>query len=455
MTTDDTIVAVATPLGQGGLGVVRLSGPDALRIADALLPLSSRLLNAPTHTLHHGWIKTDAFVIDEAVAAVFRKPRSYTGDDVIEFSCHGSPSVLKELVNACVARGARPAEPGEFTQRAYLNGKLDLAQAEAVADLIHATSTRARSSASDQLRGMLSSRLRALRERLIALLAKMEANLDFSEEGTPHVDRAAARSELAAVSAELDALLSTGLRGRLYRDGLRVAIVGRPNVGKSSLFNALLAADRAIVTAVAGTTRDTLEEIVEWDGYSIRLIDTAGLRETSDEVERLGTERARRARDSADLTLLVLDASAPLDADDRDMLASLPDNATVALNKQDQAIPMSANDRAQLARVAPIAVSAKTGEGLSALKAALLQKIPRESNENENSSVVTNVRHVNHLEKARAELAQTIVAFENGESEETAALPLRGALQELGMITGETVTEDVLSSIFRQFCIGK
>jgi tRNA modification GTPase len=185
------------------------------------------------------------------------------------------------------------------------------------------------------------------------------------------------------------------------------------------------------------------------------LIDTAGLRETSDEVERLGTERARRARDSADLTLLVLDASAPLDADDRDMLTSLPDNATVALNKQDQAIPMSANDRAQLARVAPIAVSAKTGEGLSALKAALLQKIPRESNENENSSVVTNVRHVNHLEKARAELAQTIVAFENGESEETAALPLRGALQELGMITGETVTEDVLSSIFRQFCIGK
>ncbi len=455
MTTDDTIVAVATPLGQGGLGVVRLSGSDAFRIADLIFPTESKLSQASTHTLHHGWLHSETNVIDEAVAAVFRKPRSYTGDDVVEFSCHGSPAVLKEVVDLCVARGARPAEPGEFTQRAYLNGKMDLAQAEAVADVIHATSARARAAASDQLRGVLSSRLKTMRERLVMLLAKIEANLDFSEEGTPYVDRGEAKFELTHVLSELNALLSTSLQGRLYRDGVRVAIVGRPNVGKSSLFNALLASERAIVTAIAGTTRDTWEEMVVWNGYCIRLIDTAGLRDTVDEVERIGAERARHAQKTADVTMLVLDASAPLDPEDHELLAALPSESVVVLNKNDRPSELTGNDLNQLSRFSSIFLSAKTGAGLSDLKEALVAKIPKTSREVESSTVITNIRHVNHLEKMRKELELTMQAFKQRESEETVALPLRAALLELGKITGESVTEDVLSSIFRQFCIGK
>ena len=391
-------------------------------------------------------IRSETGLIDEALAAVFRKPRSYTGDDVVEFSCHGSSLVLKEVVEACVVRGARPAEPGEFTQRAYLNGKLDLAQAEAVADVIHANSSRARAAASDQLRGVLSSRLKTMRERLIALLAKIEANLDFSEEGTPYVDRAAAQSEITQVLPELDALLSTQFaQGRLYRDGVHVAIVGRPNVGKSSLFNALLATERAIVTAVAGTTRDTLEEIVEWNGYCIRLIDTAGLRDTVDEVERIGAERARRAQKTADITMLVLDGSAPLDSEDHVLLASLAEASIVVVNKNDRPSKLADNDLNQLAKFSSVFLSAKSGAGLSDLKEALLGKIPQASREVENSTVITNVRHVTHLQKMRKELESTLAALAKRESEEIVALPLRAALLELGMITGESVTEDSLS----------
>jgi tRNA modification GTPase len=455
MTSDDTIVAVATPLGQGGLGVVRLSGTDAVRIADSVFPAQPKLSEAPSHTLRHGWLRSDAGVVDEAVAAIFRAPHSYTGEDVIEFSCHGSPAVLKEVVALCVERGARPAAAGEFTQRAYLNGKLDLAQAEAVADVIHASSTRARAAASDQLRGVLSSRLGTMRARLITLLAKIEANLDFAEEGTPYVDRGAARAELSEVLSDLDGLLSTSLQGRLYRDGVRVAIVGRPNVGKSSLFNALLARERAIVTPIAGTTRDTLEEMLEWDGYAVRLIDTAGQRDTADEVERIGTERARRAQQTADVTVLVLDASAPLGPDDRALLSALDESSVVVFNKSDRPVGLGEDDRDLASTQAPVFVSAKNGAGLNDLKVAVLKKIPRAAGEVESPLVVTNVRHVAHLKKMRDELKQTLAALAKNESEESVALPLRAALGELGMITGESVTEDVLSSIFRQFCIGK
>lgn len=445
---DDTIVAIATPLGEGGLGVIRLSGPQAIMIAARMFHSKEKLTGAPTHTLHHGWVSD----IDEAVAALFRAPRSYTGEDVVEISCHGSPAVLKEIVRLCIAEGARIAKPGEFTERAYLNGKIDLLQAEAVADLIHSQSSRARSAAAGQLQGQLSMRINGLREQLINLLAHIEANLDFAEEEIPMIAREKIMKSLAKIKTGLDDLISTSVRGRLLRTGLRIALAGKPNVGKSSIFNSFLAQNRAIVTDMPGTTRDTLEEKIEWDGFPIVLIDTAGLRETADIVEAEGTERAARAQSDADVVLLVLDGSAPLSGDDERIAKRFIDKPlVVALNKADR--PIAATWQGS---PAALPVSAKTGQGLSAIKQALLATVQTAAPENESSSVVvTNLRHVNHLEEALKQVANAEEAIARGELEESVALDVRGALEQLGQITGESVTEDVLSAIFRTFCIGK
>ncbi|MCG3205143.1 MAG: tRNA modification GTPase MnmE [Elusimicrobia bacterium] len=442
--SDDTIVAIVTPLGEGGLGVVRLSGSQAFSIGDRLFQSKKKISEAPSHTLHHGWIAG----VDEVIASVFRSPHSYTGEDVLEFSCHGSPVILKEVVKLCESSGARMAQPGEFTERAFLNGKMDLAQAEAVAQLIHSVSTKARAVATEQLKGQLSHRIKKIRSPLIDLLAHVEANLDFSEEGLPLIDQHKMKSSLTSVLQDLGDLLSTSVKGRWFREGLRVALAGKPNVGKSSLFNALLAQDRAIVTSVPGTTRDTLEEKMEWEGFPIVLVDTAGLRSTTDEVESLGTARAEQAHAHADILLLVLDASQPLTREDQDLLARLKDrNTVVVLNKADCGL--------QVQWPEGVVVSAKNGQGLSQLKLAVLHKVQGSSKESESTLVITNLRHAKHLEKAKGHLLQAMKAVDQKESEEAMALDIRAALQELGQITGEEITEDVLSAIFRQFCIGK
>ncbi len=480
ISTEDTIVAIATPLGEGGLGVVRLSGSQSFAIADRVFQSKQKLSEAPTHTIHHGWItdvgaglragpngtipavdvmsggrggpplRTDQSngFVDEAVAAVFRAPRSYTGEDVLEISCHGSPVVLKEVVRLCVQEGARPAQPGEFTQRAYLNGKLDLPQAEAVADLIHAQSSKARAAAAEQLRGQLSVRINGLREQIVDLLAHIEANLDFAEEEIPIIERDKMKTSLDKTILGLDELLSTSVKGRLLRDGLKVTLAGRPNVGKSSLFNALLAQDRAIVTDVPGTTRDTLEEKMEWDGFPVVLIDTAGLRSTDDAVESEGTARATRAHANADVIVFVVDGSVPFTDEDTRVSASLQGKTVVtALNKADRGCVVKIPSA--------VATSAKDGRGLSELKSAILASVVTRAPESEASLVVTNLRHARHLEAARDKLKAAKQSAAERRSEETVALDLRAALEELGEITGEAVTEDVLSAIFRQFCIGK
>ncbi len=473
ISTDGTIVAIATPLGEGGLGVVRLSGPDAVAIAEKIFRSKEKISTVPSHTIHHGWITNSSprqkpgpssllevkdldpgfrrDDVDEVVAAVFRAPHSYTGEDVVEFSCHGSPVVLKEVVKLCEEAGARLAKPGEFTERAYTNGKLDLPQAEAVADLIHAQSSRARAAATEQLRGQLSMKINYLREQLITLLAHIEANLDFAEEEVPIIAREKITKSLDKIKKELDELLSTGLRGRLLREGVRVSFAGKPNVGKSSLFNAFLSQDRAIVTDVPGTTRDTLEEKTEWNGLPVVLTDTAGLRTTSDPVESEGTARAGRAHAVADVVVLVLDGSQAISEDDERIAQDLKDKTiVVALNK---------SDKKQLAQwkngEVCVAVSAKTGDGLAALKDAVLGAVVFTNPENESAPVVTNLRHVGHLEETARRLGAARSAVERNESEEAMALDLRAALEELGRITGESVTEDVLSAIFRNFCIGK
>lgn len=456
---DDTIAAIATPLGFGGLGVVRLSGPQALKIAETLFetPSKTRLPEVPSHTLHHGWLKNNGSPIDEVVAGVFRAPHSYTGEDVVEFSCHGSPAVLKEIVRLCEQKGARQANPGEFTERAYLNGKMDLIQAEAVAQLIHSTSTAARLAATDQLRGALSERIRDIRNGLLSLLSHIEANLDFVEEDIPGLHKNKMRADLETVRDKIHALLSTSLRGRLLREGLRVAIVGKPNVGKSSLFNALLAQDRAIVTDVPGTTRDFLEEKMEWDGLSVVLIDTAGLRPTRDKIEGLGIERAKHAREAADVILLVLDASAPLTPDDMRIAGEADKAKTLGvLNKYDAPLVLNESEvKTTLQLNTIIKTSAKERTGLSDLKQAVLALAQKESAGTPNTPVVTALRHVAHLEKAQGFLDSALAAVQQSKSEEAIAMDVRAALDELGAITGETVGDEVLAMIFQQFCVGK
>jgi tRNA modification GTPase len=395
--------------------------------------------------------------VDEVVAGIFRTPHSYTGEDVVEFSCHGSPAVLKEILQLCQERGARLARPGEFTERAYRNGKMDLVKAEAVAELIRATSSSAAQAASDQLRGVLSERLQTIRRRLVDLLAHVEANLDFVEEDIPGLPSEKMKTDLTALESEVEQLLATSLKGRLLREGLKVTLAGRPNVGKSSLFNALLASARAIVTDVPGTTRDTLEEKLEWDGFSVVLTDTAGLRDTKSAVEQQGTLRARRAHASAHVVLLVVDGSVKLTAADRKIFPILKKkNSVVLLNKADKKLKVARADIEKLNRDAIVVeTSAKTGAGLNEVKKAVLMLAQRDAPEVEGAPTITNLRHVHHLEKTAQHIQKAREALQKKRSEEAVAIDLRQALAELGAITGESVTEDVLSAIFRRFCIGK
>jgi tRNA modification GTPase len=452
---DDTIAAIATPLGEAGLGVIRLSGPEAVPLASRLVQTRAPLDGAATHTLHHGWIVRGEQRLDEVVVALFRSPTSYTGEDVVEFSCHGSPAVLRTLLQWLLDSGARLARPGEFTQRAFANGRMDLAQAEAVATLIGAKSARAAQAAADQLSGGLSKRVNALRRSLTDLLADLEANLDFVEEDLPNLPQERLRDGISDLRREVENLLSTSVRGRRLREGLTVVLTGRPNVGKSSLFNALLAEERAIVTPVPGTTRDILEEGLTWNGHALTLVDTAGLRETTDPVEAEGTARARRARDRADLVVFVIDGSQPLSDEDRALaLATRGTRAIAALNKSDRGARVSSADAAGLGFSTALRVSALTGEGLPALRAAVLSHLPDDAHTGE-TIVIVNERHGEKLAEAGAALDDAARAVAAGRSEEAVAADLRRAGEALAAITGHDVGDDVLDAIFRRFCIGK
>lgn len=454
---EDTIAAIATPLGQGGLGVVRLSGPKALEIADLVFQTQGKCLSAAaTHTLHHGWIKDGDEVLDEAVVSIFKSPASYTGEDVVEFSCHGSPTVLLAVSELCCRSGARQAKPGEFTERAFLNGKLDLTQAEAVADLIHARSRLSRLAAAHHLKGGLSAQIDRIRKPLIELLAHLEGNLDFAEEGIPLIEKNDAGRRLDETITLTENLLNTSFYGRFLREGLRIAIVGRPNVGKSSLFNAFLNQDRAIVTEVPGTTRDFLEENIQWDGLPVVLIDTAGLRDTQDRVEKVGLERSQKALERADVTLFVVDGSEPPTTDDRSVWKLLAGKKTVvALNKSDRPAKWTSVDKNLFFNAPVVPVSATAGTGLDTLQLALKRLIIEEKKETEDAVVITNERHRRHLEEALARLRLARTAYTDGKSEEAIGVDLREALRQLGLISGFEAGPEILDTIFRTFCIGK
>jgi tRNA modification GTPase len=442
--TDDTITAIATPHGRGGIGVIRISGAEAERIARALAAQQEAF--APR-------VATFARVADDhALVTYFPHPHSYTGEDVVEIAAHGSPVVLDAILRRAIACGARLAEPGEFTLRAFLHGKLDLVQAEAVADLIDAVTPLQARAAFDQLEGTLTTAIGGIEGALFELIAKLEASLDFPEEGYHFIEPGTVVTAIDAVITEINDLLASAARGRLIREGAQVTIVGAPNVGKSSLFNALLNANRAIVTPVPGTTRDLLAERLEILGMSVALIDTAGIRDSADIVEQEGIARARQAVNVADLVLVVLDQSRAINDDDRAILESTaPQRRVIILNKID--LPAAAAP--QIADAIPISV--RTGEGLDALTNAIASAIGS-APERRDQPRVTNIRHITLLERARDALTRgrdALRAADGALSEEFVLADLQDASAHLQEITGKRTTDDLLRHIFERFCIGK
>jgi len=448
MNTSDTIAAIATPIGSGGIGVIRISGSESLAIASQVFKPDPR--SFLTHTAHHGAVvhPRSGEEIDDAVLTVFRGPRSYTGDDVVELSCHGGIATVRTALAAVLEAGARLAEPGEFTQRAFLNGRIDLAQAEAVNDLIRARTDEARKVALRQLDGKLSGKISGVSSKILGVIAAVEAAIDFPED-VPEPEPEWIIGEIGAARSVVEDLLNTFGRGRIYREGLRVVIAGRVNVGKSSLLNALLRHARAIVTPIPGTTRDVIEESLEIRGIPIVAIDTAGLRATDDPVEQIGVELSHRSIESADIVLLVIDASKGMHEEDRAMLERLRGRQViVAANKIDLADGYHAEDESI------ILTSAPSGEGIEALEDRIAEIAGSEPMGSE-GIVVSNIRHERSLRSAYESLGQAIVTLGNAEPIDLLSGDLMAARNALGLITGETASEDLLDRIFSEFCIGK
>ena len=471
---EDTICAVATPSGEGGIGVIRLSGTTAIAVADKIVRLRSRhsLASVSSHTFHLADIVVPSTpsqpfaasigtrLIDEGLVVHMKAPRSFTAEDVVEIHCHGSRVVLEQVCEACVVAGARLAQPGEFTKRAFLNGRLDLSQAEAVLDTIKAKSELGLRQAQRQLRGELSQRIGQLRNRLIGLLANIEAGIDFSEEDLTFIRRDELLLALRETSTEVQDLLRTAETGRVLRDGAHVVIVGKPNTGKSSLLNALLHEDRAIVTDIPGTTRDVIEGHVVWDGVPITLIDTAGVRTTIDVIEQEGIRRSQSAREHGDLILHVLDASVlQTQGFDPTHLQSVRREDVVILNKVDLVDAHTVSSLGSLLQEhSPcniLLLSVRRGSGLDELRRTIISRLSGESFEADSGLIVTNVRHHVALERAKGAVDDAITSVQKCMEPEFIAMDLRGAADALGEITGVVTSDDILNRIFSEFCIGK
>jgi len=469
---DDTITAIATPLGEGGLAVVRLSGPQALAVADkSFLPAGKNSLKpslAASHTIQYGKIVRGDKIVDEVLLAVLRAPRTFTREDTVEITCHGGILPAKLVLDTLLANGARPAQPGEFTRRAFLNGRLDLAQAEAVADLIHSRTELALAAANEQLAGKLSQRINRLRDDLMHTLAHVEAHIDFPDENIAPDTKAQLLKRLEDGVEFMDELLRTANEGQILRRGIRAAIVGRPNVGKSSLLNQLLGRDRAIVSPIPGTTRDTIEETANIRGLPVVFIDTAGLREARDEIEQEGIRRSRESLARAEFILHVLDASEPLTSADENYFAEFAGKKRILVrNKSDLPVKLELREKVGCdVLIAPrragdcppqpiVDVSCLSGQGIESLKDAIKELVWSGEIKAEMLQVMINSRHQDALNRARAAALQTLEALRADATLELVAIDLRIAVNAVGEIVGKTATEDLLDTIFSQFCIGK
>jgi tRNA modification GTPase len=453
---NDTIVALATPPGVSAIGVVRLSGTEAITIAAKLFP-SKDLNSQKSHTLHVGILEHNNKSIDEVVVSIYKAPRSYTGENSVEFSCHGSPFIHQQIIDACIDSGARLAKPGEFTQRAFINGKLDLAQAEAVADLIASNTSASHKTALHNIRGGFSQALKDLREQLLTFSALIELELDFSQEDVEFADRGKLQALVSDALQKTKVLTDSFRVGNVIRNGVSVAIIGKPNAGKSTLLNVLLNEDRAIVSDIPGTTRDTIEEVINIDGIMFRLIDTAGIREHSaDVIENAGMDKSRQKMQQADIVVYLFDANAtePKDLERTEKeLREVSSNYLMVANKIDVINEAELKQRyASMAGV--IFISAKNNLHIEVLKERMVDKVLQGKTETENV-IVTNARHYHALNEVQKSLKDVSEGLENKIPGDLLALDIRRCLHYLGEITGEITNEDQLDYIFSKFCIGK
>ncbi len=462
--TDYTIAAVATPLGEGGIGIVRLSGSEAVTIADQMFQgkRGEKLIELGTYQLRYGKVidPTTGQIVDEALALVMRAPHSYTAEDVVEIQCHGGVVVVQEVLGLCLRLGAKLAEAGEFTKRAFLNGRLDLTQAEAVIDIVRSQTRMGLEVAVDQLEGSLSKRIKEIQEGLYQIMVKVEASIDFPEDDLPEVELFEIEEILRHSISEIDKLLSTADDGKILREGLKTVITGKPNVGKSSLLNTLLDENRALVTDVPGTTRDSIEEVVNMRGIPLRLVDTAGIRESTDLVEQLGVARSLDLLQGADLVLHVLDRSVPLTEDDFEVLRRSGKNKRVVLiNKVDLPPVWDLESLSDLgdAPLLEISLLQEKSEIADRLAEVILPLVGSGeiSSSAGSRALITRTRHKQALQEARRALEASLETLQGGLPLDLIAVDLYGALEHLGEVTGETVRENVLDRIFAQFCIGK
>src|SRR4029078_5768211 len=452
---DDTIVALATPPGVSAIGVVRLSGKNAFAVIDQLFP-SKNLSEQPSHSLHVGFIHDEEKILDEVVVSIYKNPRSYTGEDLVEISGHGSPYVLQQIINACIKKGARLAKPGEFTQRAFLNGKMDLTQAEAVADLISSNTASSQKAALHNIRGGFSDQLKDLREKLIRFSALIELELDFSQEDVEFADRKQLHDLVEEVDRVTTSLINSFQLGNVIRNGISVAIVGKPNAGKSTLLNTLLNEDRAIVSEIPGTTRDTIEEVINIDGILFRLIDTAGIRKnTADVIESVGVKRSLEKMKQADLVLYVVDVNEAV-SELKNIRAGLESNKIKFLlvgNKIDGGNEVELKQKFRDVENI-VFVSAKNGLHLETLKERMVDLVLEGQVQTE-STIVTNARHFHSLQQLHSSLLDVQKGLAEKLPGDLLALDIRRSLHYLGEITGEITNEDQLDYIFSKFCIGK
>lgn len=462
MYTEDTIAAIATPPGIGGVGIIRVSGTRCFEIVSTLfqakgtVPLEKR----PNRTIQYGHIidpQKGNEILDEVLVLIMRGPQSFTAEDVIEIQCHGGIVVVREILKVLLRQGARLAEPGEFTKRAFLNGRIDLTQAEAIIDIIEAKSEQSLSVAVKQLDGTLAKLIRTIREDLIALIAHLEVAIDYPEEDIEELTMEETADKLRPILVQIDTLLATANRGRLLRDGIVTAIVGRPNAGKSSLMNALLRENRAIVTDVPGTTRDSIEEAITIEGIPVRLIDTAGIRETEDIVEKIGVDRAKEYLESAQIVVCVIDASKPLTPEEEAILHSTSGkNTIVFLNKADKGAVVTDAMIAQYGTFTVVAtISAANGEGMDILAEAVKQLVYGGTVQNESTALLSNVRHITLMEQAKSQLQTSLETIEAGMPVDFVVTDMREAWERLGDITGDSLRESMVDELFSRFCLGK
>ncbi|SFI70556.1 tRNA uridine-5-carboxymethylaminomethyl(34) synthesis GTPase MnmE [Thermoflavimicrobium dichotomicum] len=455
----DTIAAISTPLGEGGIAVIRVSGPDAIAIADKIYQGKVKLSDVPTHTVHYGHIvhPETGERVDEVLVTVMRAPRTFTREDVVEISCHGGMVPVQATLEALLLSGARLAEPGEFTKRAFLNGRIDLSQAEAVIDLIRAKTDQAAKMAIQQAEGRLSRMIRRLRNDIVETLAHLAVNVDYPEYDAEELTSQFLEKRCKEILQEIDRLLQTARQGRILREGIATVIVGRPNVGKSSLMNTLTQENKAIVTDIPGTTRDVIEEYVNVRGIPLRLLDTAGIRETEDVVERIGVERSRQALAQADLVLLVLNHAEPLTDDDRKLIRLLKDYTKVVIvNKVDLPKKIDLDEVRSLIGDAPlITTSIKEEKGIDQLEEAIARLFYLGKMEIADQTYVSNTRHIHLLNQARQSVQEVLSGIEAGMPLDMVEIDLKNAWQYLGEVIGEAVAEDLIDQIFSQFCLGK